>query len=66
MAAAKQPALGNVTIPTNSHPTPIKQVAEYMGPGTTFGAPVHVAHDEPWERRDLLGVHPQKQVGRKL
>jgi hypothetical protein len=27
-----------------------------------LGAPVHVPHDAPWERRDVLGVHAQKQV----
>jgi ferredoxin-nitrite reductase len=34
-----------------------------MAPGTKLGPAVHVAHDTPWERRDLLGVHPQKQEG---
>lgn len=24
---------------------------------------VHVAYDDVWERRDVLGVHPQKQPG---
>jgi hypothetical protein len=38
-------------------------VAETMGPGTQLAPAVHVAHDEPWERRDLLGVHAQKQPG---
>eukprot|EP00882_Tetradesmus_deserticola_P029027 GHRQ01032410.1.p2 GENE.GHRQ01032410.1~~GHRQ01032410.1.p2 ORF type:complete len:111 (-),score=31.25 GHRQ01032410.1:68-400(-) len=38
-------------------------VAETMGPGTQLAPAVHVAHDEPWERRDLLGVHKQKQQG---
>jgi ferredoxin-nitrite reductase len=38
-------------------------VAETMGPGTQLAAAVHVAYDEPWERRDLLGVHKQKQQG---
>ena len=23
---------------------------------------VHVTHDTAWERRDVLGIHPQKQV----
>lgn len=34
-----------------------------MGPGTKLSPAVHVAYDAPWERRDLLGVHPQKQEG---
>lgn len=38
-------------------------VAETMGPGTQLAPAVHVAYDEPWERRDLLGVHAQKQQG---
>jgi len=38
-------------------------VAQTMGPGTTFAPAVHVSHDTPWERRDVLGVHPQKQEG---
>jgi hypothetical protein len=39
------------------------KVAEAMGPGTQLAPAVHVTYDEPWERRDVLGVHPQKQVG---
>ncbi|PNH10821.1 Ferredoxin--nitrite reductase, chloroplastic [Tetrabaena socialis] len=38
-------------------------VAEYMGNGTVLAPAVHVHHDQPWERRNLLGVHPQKQAG---
>lgn len=38
-------------------------VAETMGPGTQLAPAMHVAYDEPWERRDLLGVHAQKQQG---
>eukprot|EP00878_Enallax_costatus_P032413 GHUV01035619.1.p1 GENE.GHUV01035619.1~~GHUV01035619.1.p1 ORF type:complete len:454 (+),score=147.64 GHUV01035619.1:177-1538(+) len=38
-------------------------VAETMGPGTKLHAAVHATHDTPWERRDLLGVHQQKQEG---
>lgn len=34
-----------------------------MDPGTKLAPAVHVTHDTPWERRDLLGVHPQKQEG---
>jgi ferredoxin-nitrite reductase len=34
-----------------------------MGPGTTFSPAIHLNYDTPWERRDLLGVHPQKQPG---
>nr|CAA70137.1 nitrite reductase [Chlamydomonas reinhardtii] len=37
-------------------------LSEYMG-GATFGEPVHVHHDQPWERRNLLGVHRQRQAG---
>lgn len=37
--------------------------AQTMGEGTSFSPAVHVTHDTPWERRDLLGVHPQKQEG---
>lgn len=33
-----------------------------MGGGVKLAPAVHVTHAEPWERRDLLGVHPQKQV----
>ena len=38
-------------------------MAQYMGPETTFSPAIHVNYDAPWERRDLLGVHPQKQPG---
>lgn len=24
---------------------------------------VHVAYDDVWERRDVLGIHPQRQEG---
>jgi len=34
-----------------------------MGAGTTFAPAVHASYDTPWERRDVLGVHPQKQEG---
>lgn len=34
-----------------------------MGPGTQLAPAVHVHHEQPWERRDLLGVHAQKQPG---
>ncbi|GFR51551.1 hypothetical protein Agub_g13970 [Astrephomene gubernaculifera] len=37
-------------------------IAEYMG-GAEFAPPVHVHHEQPWERRDLMGVHPQRQPG---
>ncbi|GIL76708.1 hypothetical protein Vretimale_8819 [Volvox reticuliferus] len=37
-------------------------IAEYMG-GADLAPPVHVHHEGPWERRDVLGVHPQKQPG---
>ncbi|KXZ49557.1 hypothetical protein GPECTOR_20g411 [Gonium pectorale] len=37
-------------------------LAEYMG-GAELAPPVHVHHEQPWERRDILGVHPQKQAG---
>ena len=37
-------------------------VADRMGvPG--FGPAVEVSYDDKWERRDILGVHPQKQEG---
>jgi ferredoxin-nitrite reductase len=29
----------------------------------TIRLQVHVAYDEPWPRRDVLGVHAQKQPG---
>lgn len=38
-------------------------VAETMAPGTKLHPAVHVKYDTPWERRDLLGVHQQKQEG---
>lgn len=38
-------------------------VAETMGPGTKLHPAVHVEYDTAWERRDLLGVHKQKQEG---
>jgi len=28
-----------------------------------FAPQVHVKYDDVWERRDVLGVHPQKQEG---
>jgi ferredoxin-nitrite reductase len=34
-----------------------------MAPGAKLHPAAHVAHDTPWERRDLLGVHAQKQPG---
>ena len=33
-----------------------------MGGGVKLSPAVHVAYDAPWERRDVLGVHAQKQV----
>ena len=27
------------------------------------GAQVHVAHEGEWERRDVMGIHPQSQPG---
>jgi sulfite reductase beta subunit-like hemoprotein len=49
------------------HPAPLSLPKpprlQTMAPGTKLGPAVHVAHDTPWERRDLLGVHPQKQEG---
>ncbi len=40
------------------------QVEACMGlaPGALRPA-VHATYDAPWDRRDLLGVHPQKQEG---
>ncbi|GLC36087.1 hypothetical protein PLESTB_001382100 [Pleodorina starrii] len=37
-------------------------ISEYMG-GEELAAPVHMHSDAPWERRDILGVHPQRQPG---
>ncbi|CAD7698917.1 unnamed protein product [Ostreobium quekettii] len=37
-------------------------VGEYMG-GVQLARSVPVSHAERWERRDLIGVHPQKQAG---
>jgi ferredoxin-nitrite reductase len=31
--------------------------------GDTLSKGVHVTHDTAWERRDVLGIHPQKQNG---
>lgn len=36
-------------------------VAARMGDTLAKGA--HVTYDDPWERRDVLGIHPQKQNG---
>ncbi|GMH42870.1 hypothetical protein BSKO_10789 [Bryopsis sp. KO-2023] len=36
---------------------------EYMGGGVKLNGAVEVSHDDVWERRDLLGVHKQKQDG---
>lgn len=36
---------------------------EYMGGGVKLNDAVEVTHDDVWERRDLLGVHEQKQEG---
>lgn len=44
-------------------PAPPSPCLQTMGAGTTFAPAVHVSHDTPWERRDVLGVHPQKQEG---
>nr|QBQ03924.1 ferredoxin-nitrite reductase [Haematococcus lacustris] len=38
-------------------------IESYMPPGTKLAPAVHVKHEGTWERRDLLGVHPQKQPG---
>lgn len=37
-------------------------VAEAMG-GASFGPHVNPGYDDTWERRDVLGVHAQKQEG---
>lgn len=37
-------------------------LSEYMG-GVALSRAVHVEYDAPWPRRDLLGVHKQKQPG---
>lgn len=37
-------------------------VAERMGV-SGFAPAVKTAYDDVWERRDVLGVHPQKQEG---
>ncbi len=39
------------------------KIAEYMGPGTALAPAVHEHHTQPWPRRDVMGVHPQKQAG---
>lgn len=31
--------------------------------GQTLHKEVHVHYAEPWERRDVMGIHPQKQAG---
>jgi hypothetical protein len=62
---APLPSLTPPHTPSPPPRTPPFQVAEYMG-GAAFRPPVHAAHDAPWERRDLLGVHPQKQVGARV
>lgn len=37
-------------------------ISEYMG-GATFMPEVHPNYPDVWERRNYLGVHPQKQEG---
>lgn len=37
-------------------------ISEYMG-GVPLQPAVHMHYDTPWQRRDLVGVHPQKQEG---
>lgn len=39
-----------------------EMIQEQMG-GVQLAPAVHVAYDDVWQRRDLLGVHPQKQEG---
>lgn len=42
----------------------VEAVAQYMGPGTVLAPAVkHEHRDAAWPRRDLMGVHPQKQPG---
>lgn len=36
---------------------------QYMGEGVKLAPAVHPVHEGTWERRDILGVHPQKQAG---
>ena len=38
------------------------KVAEYMG-GAELMPAVEPKYDDVWKRRDILGVHPQKQPG---
>jgi ferredoxin-nitrite reductase len=37
-------------------------VSEYMG-GAEFGTHVDPQYTDVWKRRDIIGVHPQKQEG---
>lgn len=38
-----------------------KNIARYMGLEDLPGH-VHVEYSDEWKRRDVIGIHPQKQV----
>lgn len=38
-------------------------IEQYMGEGVKLAPAIHVSYDDHWPRRDLIGVHPQKQPG---
>jgi Nitrite and sulphite reductase 4Fe-4S domain len=40
----------------------VEMMKEYMD-GAEFGPEVHPTYTDEWKRRDVLGVHPQKQEG---
>jgi sulfite reductase beta subunit-like hemoprotein len=40
----------------------VKLMSQYMG-GAEFGPEVHPNYSDEWKRRDVLGVHAQKQEG---
>lgn len=39
-----------------------KLIGQQMG-GVELSAGVHAKYDDVWTRRDVLGIHPQKQEG---
>lgn len=41
----------------------VRLVESYMGEGVRLRPAVHPTYDAPWPRRDVLGVHAQKQEG---
>jgi sulfite reductase beta subunit-like hemoprotein len=53
----RQTCFSECSLP-KSHPFKIFASLSFLPPRQ-----VHVAYDDEWPRRDVLGVHPQKQAG---